>query len=113
MGLNWAKWNIKDKVFDLSNFDTLELWIKAETENTVTLLLTLAQAPESPEGKEKYSDKATISGGIPNTWTKISVPLSVFKGIDLKRIWGMSIEVTGIPAGELTLYVDDISFLKK
>lgn len=112
MGLNWAKWSDKDKIFDLSNFDKLELWIKAESENNVTLLLTLAQAPKVSEEKEKYSDKVTISSGIPTSWTRFSIPLSQFKGIDLKRIWGMSVEVTGLPQGELTFYVDDIVFLK-
>ncbi len=112
MGLNWAKWSNKDRIFDLSDFNKLEFWVKAESENTITFLLTLAQAPEAPEEKEKYSDKVTISGGIPTSWTKVSIPLSLFKGIDLKKIWGMSIEVTGAPQGELIFYVDDIVFLK-
>jgi len=51
-------------------------------------------------------------GGVPTQWTKVSIPLKSFVTVDKKRIWGMSIEVTGIPEGKAVLYVDNIKFVK-
>ncbi|HOP94162.1 MAG TPA: hypothetical protein PL130_00075 [Dictyoglomaceae bacterium] len=114
MGINFTKWDLNNtsKILDLSQFNTLEFYIKAEKSDNYNLLITLVEAPINSNEKEKYSGKFTITGGVSTSWTKISVPLKSFSDVDLKRIWGMSIEVSGTPAGDATLYVDDIRFVK-
>jgi hypothetical protein len=114
MGINFAKWNFdnKDKIIDLSQYKTLEFYIKSEKADNYNLLITLAEAPKEKGGKEFYSEKYTITGGVPTSWTKISIPLKSFVTVDLKRIWGMSIEVSGVPSGKTVLYVDDIKFVR-
>ena len=114
MGINFAKWNFdaKDKILDLSNYKALEFYIRAEKTGDYNLLVTIVEAPAQKDGKEFYSEKYTITGGVPTQWTKISVPLKSFDTVDKKRIWGISIEVTGVPEGNTTLYVDEIKFVK-
>ncbi|HOJ92065.1 MAG TPA: hypothetical protein PKW23_00170 [Dictyoglomaceae bacterium] len=113
MGINFTKWDLNNtsKIFDLSQFNSLEFYIKAEKSDNYNLLITLVEAPTKANEEEKYSEKFTITGGVSTSWTKISVPLKSFT-VDLKRIWGMSIEVSGAPAGDTILYVDDIKFVK-
>lgn len=115
MGINFAKWNFDDKnrILDLSQFKALEFYIRTEKSDNYNLLVTLVEAPSEKGGKEFYSEKYTITGGIPTKWTKISIPLKSFVTVDKKRIWGMSIEVTGIPEGKTILYIDDIKFIKE
>lgn len=115
MGINFAKWNFADKsrILDVSQFKALEFYIRAEKTDNYNLLVTLVEAPSEEGGKEFYSEKYTITGGVPTKWTKISVPLKSFVTVDKRKIWGMSIEVTGIPEGNTVLYVDDIKFVKE
>ncbi|ACK42860.1 MULTISPECIES: hypothetical protein [Dictyoglomus] len=114
MGINFAKWNFedKDKILDLSNYKALEFYIRAEKLDNYNLLVTIVEAPAQKDGKEFYSEKYTVMGGVPTQWTKVSIPLKSFVTVDKKRIWGMSIEVTGIPEGKAVLYVDNIKFVK-
>lgn len=114
MGINFTKWDFdnQNRIFDLSQFKALEFYIRADKVDNYSLLVTLVEAPSEKGGKEFYSEKYTITGGVPTSWTKISVPLRAFVTVDKKRIWGMSIEVTSIPEGNITLYVDDIRFVK-
>ncbi len=114
MGINFAKWNFeaKDRILDLSNYKAIEFYIRAEKLDNYNLLVTIVEAPAQKNGKEFYSEKYTLTGGVPTQWTKISIPLKSFVTVDKKRIWGMSIEVTGIPEGKAILYVDDVKFVK-
>lgn len=113
MGINFANWNLESgKVYDLSQYKSLEFYIYPKGEVPGKLMITLVEAPKEASGKSIYSAKYDLPLLTPNKWNKVTVPLKSIIGVDLKRIWEMTIEVTGTPSGEFVLYVDDISFVK-
>lgn len=113
MGINFANWKFESsKIFDLSDYKNLEFWVFPKGEVPGRLMITLVEAPTDPSGKSIYSAKYDLPILTPNKWTKVSVPLKSVIGVNLKRIWEMTIEITGTPSGEFVLYLDDIVFVK-
>ncbi len=98
--LGWTP-SLDHKVFDLTVDAKLEFWIRSAS-GTVTALQMEMHGPSG--GCPWINVKDYLPGGVTTTWQKVSIPLSAFKMIDLKRIQVVDF---WLAAGNAAFFIDD------
>ena len=100
---------------NLSSYSKLEFWVKSEVNLKVELEELPSASPENnPNARGKKSTALRISNygwdsNQPDTWQKISIPVSAIRGVDLTKI-RCPFMVTG-EGGNKTFYVDEVVYI--
>lgn len=105
------QWIVANSV-NLSNYSKLEFWVKSEVNLKVELEELPSVTPENnPNARGKKSTALRIGNygwesSQPDTWQKISIPITAIRGVDLTKI-RCPFMVTG-EGGNKTFYIDDV-----
>ncbi|MEM2250591.1 MAG: PKD domain-containing protein [Candidatus Hadarchaeales archaeon] len=108
------RWIVANSV-DLSRFSKLEFWVKSEVDLKVELEQLPSVSPENnPNARGAKSSAIRISAygwdrNQPNTWQKVSIPITAFRNVDLTKI-RCPFMVTG-EGGNKSFYIDEVVWI--
>lgn len=108
-GFNWANWGTSSpRILDASQAVSLDFWIRSDTGTETSITIQLSDSADLSSNSVNLT--SYLPSGATTTWQKVSVPMSVFTGIDKTALWEFRLAFGGSISGDKVIYIDDISF---
>jgi len=111
-GYNWAGWWRQEKILDLSQFESVEFWIKVSS-IPANAVINFQLKDSTNAITNEINIIPYLGSNYIDVWKRVEIPLSEFSGIDFSKVWEIQIGVTGVQTGSALLYIDDIAFIYK
>jgi hypothetical protein len=103
-GLEWTA--SQARYFDASTFTNVVFWVKGNTGNNP---FQIALRSQDENSHRLYLRNYPIVVA-PDAWTKVEIPLSDFKGVDLSAVTHLGVGIFYAENGPGSICIDDIAF---
>jgi len=107
MGWNWANWNTAN-AYNASAASAISLWLMSGSGTITSLTIALVDSTNTVSNTIPVTNY--LAGGVTGTWQEITIPLSLFTGVNMASLWELRIQTGGTETGNQTIYLDDFGF---
>ena len=99
--------------YNLGTYDTLEFWTRTASGVMNYMFVELTDSTGTASPLQVPAVDTYLPGGITTTWQKVSIPLSVFTGIDMTKINEITFYISGLNDVTQDIYIDDVQFTRR
>jgi hypothetical protein len=99
--------------YNLSTYDTLEFWTRTASGVMNYMFVELTDSTGAASPLQVPAVDTYLPGGITTTWQKVSIPLSVFTGIDMTKVNEITFYISGLNDVTQDIYIDDVQFTRR